>query len=83
MQGPDGSERYDDKDVSQATFQHGDQCMPSKSQKQNRFMHAVAENTKLGKRLGVPQRVAKDFLKADKGRKIKKLPVRVAKMKKR
>lgn len=46
-------------------------------------MHAVAENPKLGKRLGVPQRVAKDFLKADKGRKIKKLPVRVAKMKKR
>lgn len=44
--------------------------MPSKSQAQNRFMHAVAE----GKVEGVPKKVGKDFVKADHGRKIGKLP---------
>lgn len=57
--------------------------MPSKSQKQNRFMHAAAKNPKMAKRLGVPQKVAKDFVKADAGRKIKKLPMRAKKAKKR
>jgi hypothetical protein len=53
--------------------------MPSKSIKQNRFMHAAAE----GKIPGVPKKVGKDFVKADQGRKIKKLPMRVKKTKKR
>lgn len=44
--------------------------MPSKSKAQNRFMHAAAE----GKIKGVPKKVGKDFVKADAGRKIKKLP---------
>lgn len=57
--------------------------MPSKSQKQNRLMHAVANNRKLGARLGVPQKVAKEYVKADKGRRIKKLPMHVKKAKKR
>lgn len=44
--------------------------MPSVSQAQNRFMHAAAE----GKIEGVPAKVGKKFVKADKGRKIGKLP---------
>ncbi len=44
--------------------------MPSVSQAQNRFMHAVAE----GKVKGVKKSVGKDFVAADKGRKIGKLP---------
>jgi hypothetical protein len=44
--------------------------MPSTSQAQNRFMHAAAE----GKVEGVPAKVGKKFVKADKGRKIGKLP---------
>lgn len=57
--------------------------MPSKSKKQNRLMHAVANNPKLGSRLGVPQKVAKEYVKADAGRKIKKLPLRVKKTKRK
>lgn len=57
--------------------------MPSKSKAQNRMMHAVAKNKKLGERLGVPQKVAKEYVKADAGRKIKKLPMHVKKTKKR
>lgn len=44
--------------------------MPSKSQDQNRLMHAAAE----GKVKGVPESVGKEFVKADEGRKIGKLP---------
>lgn len=57
--------------------------MPSKSRKQNRMMHAVANNPKLGQRLGVPRKVAKEYVKADEGRKIKKLPLHVKKSKKK
>lgn len=44
--------------------------MPSKSKAQNRFMHAAAE----GKISGVSKKVGKEFVKADHGRKISKLP---------
>ena len=47
--------------------------MPSVSQAQNRFMHAAAE----GNVEGVPAKVGKEFVVADHGRKIKKLPKRV------
>ncbi len=49
------------------------EIMPSVSQAQNRFMHAVAE----GDVKGVAPSVGKKFVKADAGRKIKKLPKRV------
>jgi hypothetical protein len=47
--------------------------MPSSSQAQNHLMHAAAE----GKVEGVPKSVGKDFVKADAGRKIGKLPKHV------
>lgn len=47
--------------------------MPSQSQAQSRFMHAVAE----GKVEGVPQKVGQDFVAADAGRKIGALPEHV------
>ena len=39
--------------------------MPSKSDKQHNFMEAVAHNSKFAKKAGVPQKVGKDFAKAD------------------
>ena len=41
--------------------------MPSKSPAQARLMAMVAHNPKAAARTGVPQSVAKDFNKADKG----------------
>lgn len=54
---------------------HPENEMPSVSQAQNRFMHAAAE----GKVKGVSPKVGKDFVKADAGRKIGKLPKHAAK----
>lgn len=52
--------------------------MPSTSQAQSRFMHATAEG-----KTDVPAKVGKDFVKADHGRKIKRLPKHARKMAKR
>jgi hypothetical protein len=41
--------------------------MPSKTPKQARLMAAAAHNPKFAKRVGVPQKVAKEFNQADKG----------------
>lgn len=43
--------------------------MPSKTLKQARTMRAAAYNPKFAK-LGIPPAVAKDFVKADSGRKL-------------
>lgn len=45
--------------------------MPSKSPKQARTMAAAAHNPKFAKKVGIPQKVAKEFNKADqkKGKK--------------
>jgi hypothetical protein len=40
-------------------------------------MHAVAEDPEIAKQTGVSQKVAKEFVAADKGRKIGKLPEKV------
>jgi len=45
--------------------------MPSKSGKQHRLMALVANDPKASKRIGIPQKVGKEFMKADKGRKFK------------
>lgn len=39
--------------------------MPSKSLKQHRFMQAVAHSKSFARKVGVPQSVAREFLKAD------------------
>lgn len=41
--------------------------MPSVSRKQARLMAAAAHNAAFAKKVGVPQKVAKDFNKADAG----------------
>jgi hypothetical protein len=51
--------------------------MASVSRKQNRLMHAVAEDPAVAKKTGVSQKVAKEFVAADTGRKIGKLPEKV------
>jgi len=45
--------------------------MPSKTGKQHNLMALVANNPAAAKRLGIPQKVGKEFMEADKGRKFK------------
>ena len=40
--------------------------MPSKSPKQARTMRAAAHNKAFAKKMDIPQKVAKEFVKADK-----------------
>ena len=46
--------------------------MPSKSAKQAKLMRAAAHNPAFAKKVGVPQKVAKEFVTADKVKKGKK-----------
>ena len=41
--------------------------MPAKTEKQEKFMRAVAENPKFAKKVGVPQSVGREFTKAGGG----------------
>lgn len=41
--------------------------MPSRSAKQTRTMAAAAHNPAFAKKVGIPQKVAKEFNKADAG----------------
>lgn len=43
--------------------------MPSKTAKQKRTMAAAAHNPSFAKKMGIPQKVAKEFNRADAGRK--------------
>ena len=53
--------------------------MPSGSRKQHNLMELVAHDPAAAKRLGISQSVGKDFVAADKGRDLSKLPERVKK----
>ena len=46
--------------------------MPSTSDRQRKFMAAVAHNPSFAKKVGVPQSVGQDFSKADKGKTFKR-----------
>ena len=43
--------------------------MPSQTRKQHNLMALVANDPAAAKRLGIPQKVGKEFMEADKGRK--------------
>lgn len=43
--------------------------MPSKSPAQHRFMEAAAHNPQFAAKAGIPVKVAKEFVAADKGKK--------------
>jgi hypothetical protein len=45
--------------------------MPTKSPAQHNLMEAVAHNPAFAKKVGIPQKVGKDFAKADEGKKFK------------
>ena len=45
--------------------------MPSKSPAQHKLMSAVAHNPDFAKKTGIPQKVGKDFDKADEAKKMK------------
>lgn len=44
--------------------------MPSKSDKQHRFMEAAAHDPKFAKKAGISQKVAKEFVHADAAQKL-------------
>jgi hypothetical protein len=46
--------------------------MPSKSPEQKKFMQAVANNPKFAKKVKVPTKVGKKFVKADKAKRSSK-----------
>ena len=46
--------------------------MPSKTKKQARTMAAAAHNPQFAKKVGIPVKVAKEFNRADTGKKILK-----------
>lgn len=48
--------------------------MPSKSQAQHNLMEAVAHNPKVAKKTGIVQGVAKEFVEADAGQSVKRVP---------
>jgi hypothetical protein len=52
--------------------------MPSKSKAQHNLMEAVAHNPAFAKKVGIPQKVGKDFSDADKGKKFNKGGVSLA-----
>ena len=52
--------------------------MPSKSPSQHRLMEAVAHNPAFAKKVGIPQKVGKEFAKADEGKKFKEGGVNLA-----
>jgi hypothetical protein len=45
--------------------------MPSKSSSQHNLMAAVAHNPTFAKKVGIPQKVGKEFSKADENKKMK------------
>ena len=45
--------------------------MPSSSAKQHNFMAAIANNPAFAKKVGISQKVGKEFAKADKGKEFK------------
>ena len=51
--------------------------MPAKSKSQHRLMAAVANNPEFAKKVGIPQSVGKDFIKATPKGKFKKLKERL------
>jgi hypothetical protein len=51
--------------------------MPSRSQKEARTMRAAKHNPEFAAKMGIPQHVAADFVAADKGRDLSKLPEKV------
>jgi hypothetical protein len=46
--------------------------MPSKTVKQSKFMRAVAHSPTFAKKVGVPQKIGKEFESADKRKKLKR-----------
>jgi hypothetical protein len=53
--------------------------MPSKSKSQHNMMEGVAHSAKFARKVGIPQKVGRDFANADKGKNIKVLPRRIKK----
>jgi hypothetical protein len=47
--------------------------MPSTSKKQEKFMQAAAHNPKFAKKAGVPVKVAKEYVSADKAKRLARL----------
>jgi hypothetical protein len=46
--------------------------MPSTSKKQEKLMRAAAHNPAFAKKVGVPQHIAADFVRADEARRVQR-----------
>ena len=53
--------------------------MPSTSAKQAKFMQAVANSPKFAKKVKVPTKVGKEFVRADKAKKVETLSTKRSK----
>jgi hypothetical protein len=53
--------------------------MPIKSKAQQRLMYAVANDSEVSKKTGIPQSVAKEFIQTTKKSKFKKLKEKLKK----
>lgn len=50
--------------------------MPSKSKAQHNLMEGVAHSPSFAKKVGIPQKVGKEFARADKGKSFSNKPMR-------
>jgi hypothetical protein len=50
--------------------------MPTVSKKQHNLMEGVAHSEKFAKKVGIPQKVGKEFARADKGKSFANKPMR-------
>jgi hypothetical protein len=53
--------------------------VPSRSKNQHALMEGVANSAKFARKVGIPQKVGRDYANADKGKNIKVLPRRIKK----
>jgi hypothetical protein len=53
--------------------------MPLKSQAQSRAMHAADQDPAVAAKLGIPQKVAHEFVESSHGQRVRDLPERLGK----
>lgn len=53
--------------------------MPSVSQKQAKFFRIAAHNKEFAERMGIDQKVAKEWVKKDKQQSVERLPIKASK----
>jgi hypothetical protein len=68
----EGFEAFESEAGEEQGQRREEKIMPSKSAKQARTMRAAAHDKAFAKKMGIPQKVAREFVKADKSKKKKR-----------